>query len=130
MKLLQLFLIAAILSTNALFAQGETITLDQITVATKTQKSIDGVAATVEVINQEEIERIGAVSLKEIMERIPGLNVKYYTDTLNRGSNSETTLEKMSDAFTLLDLRAYYTMNEKVTLYSGINSISMSASRI
>ncbi|MDY0403305.1 TonB-dependent receptor [Sulfurovum sp.] len=91
MQLLQLLLIAATLSTNALFAQGETITLDQITVATKTQKSIDGVAATVEVINQEEIERIGAVSLKDIMKRIPGLNVQYGT-VAGASSKSRSTI--------------------------------------
>lgn len=77
MRTIQLSFVSAILSASSLFAQEETITLDQITVATKTQKSIDGVAATVEVITREEIERIGAESLKEIMERTPGLHVQY-----------------------------------------------------
>ena len=61
MKTIQLSFVAAILCTSSLFAQEETITLDQITVTAKTQKSIDGVAATVEVITREEIERIEVV---------------------------------------------------------------------
>lgn len=103
MKAIHLSLIVATLSTNTLFAQGETITLDQITVATKTQKSIDGVAATVEVINQEEIERIGAESLKEIMERIPGLNVQYGTvGGASSKSRSTISIRGMSANGTLI----------------------------
>jgi len=49
---------------------------------------------------------------------------QYYTDTLSRGSNSEMTQEKTADGFALLDLRADYTMSEKVTLYGGINNIT------
>jgi len=102
-KAIPLSIFVATLSTNALSAQGEVIALDQITVATKTQKSIDGVAATVEVINQEEIERIGAENLKEIMERIPGLNVQYGTvGGASSKSRSTISIRGMSANGTLI----------------------------
>ncbi|WP_321779555.1 TonB-dependent receptor [Sulfurimonas sp.] len=53
--------------------------IEVISIATKTQKSIDGVAATVEVITHKEIEKMGAASLKDILEMTPGLTMQYGT---------------------------------------------------
>ncbi|MDD2567275.1 MAG: hypothetical protein PHS10_04755 [Thiovulaceae bacterium] len=65
MKATRLSLVAVTLLASHLLAQ-EQMRLEQISVATKTQKSIDGVAATVEVITQKEIESIGAENLKDL----------------------------------------------------------------
>jgi len=46
-------LIVSAVLASALLADN-TLELEKITIATKTQKSIDGVAATVEVVTQEE----------------------------------------------------------------------------
>lgn len=58
-----------------------TTNLDKLTVttATKTEKSIDGVAASVIVINEEDIKKIGAESLKDIINKTSGLTVQYGT---------------------------------------------------
>ncbi len=60
----------------------ETIQLDEITTistATKTEKKIDGVAASVEVITEKEIQKMGAESLKDILNNSSGLSVQYGT---------------------------------------------------
>lgn len=62
-----------------------------ISTATKTQKSIDGVAATVKVITQSEIEQMGAQNLKEIIEKSAGLIVQYGTFP-NAASKSKSSI--------------------------------------
>ncbi len=60
----------------------ETIKLDEITTistATKTEKKIDGVAASVEVITEKEIQKMGAESLKDVLNNTSGLSVQYGT---------------------------------------------------
>ena len=54
-------------------------TLDDITVttATKTEKSIDGVTASIVVITKEDIEKTGASTLSTILEKIPSINAQY-----------------------------------------------------
>ncbi len=55
-------------------------TSEQIVVtATKTEKEISGVTASVDVITNEEIESIGAANLKEIFEKTPGISLQYGT---------------------------------------------------
>jgi len=56
-----------------------TSTLDEITVttATKTEKSIDGVTASIIVITKEDIEKTGASTLDTILEKIPSINAQY-----------------------------------------------------
>jgi outer membrane receptor for ferrienterochelin and colicins len=66
-------------------------TLDVVSIATKTEKSIDGVAATVEVITQAEIEQMGAESLKDIIEKSAGLTVQYGTFP-NAASKSKSSI--------------------------------------
>lgn len=53
--------------------------LDEITVttATKTEKSIDGVTASIVVITKEDIEKTGASTLDTILEKIPSINAQY-----------------------------------------------------
>jgi outer membrane receptor for ferrienterochelin and colicins len=102
LKKIHISLIAGTLLAGQVIAQEDVAYLDQITIATKTQKSIDGVAATVEVITQEEIERIGAESLKDIMERTPGLSVQFGTfPSASSKSKSSITIRGMSANGTL-----------------------------
>lgn len=61
-------------------ATAPTVMTEQIVVtATKTEKEVSGVTASVDVISQEEIEAIGAANLKEIFEKTPGLSFQYGT---------------------------------------------------
>lgn len=60
---------------------GNEVVLDEIkvTTATKTEKNIDGVVASVEVITQEDIKKSGSESLKDILDNVSGLNIQYGT---------------------------------------------------
>jgi len=69
----------ALLMSCSAFAAEDMKAIEVVSIATKTQKSIDGVAATVEVITQKEIEKMGAASLKEILDKTPGLTMQYGT---------------------------------------------------
>jgi outer membrane receptor for ferrienterochelin and colicins len=58
----------------------ETVDMGTITVtATKSEKHVDGVTASVEVITKDEIESIGAADLKDVFEKTPGLSLQYGT---------------------------------------------------
>lgn len=73
-----------------------------ITTATKTQKSIDGVAATVEVILEKDIKKMGAESLKDILARVSGLNIQYGTfPSASSKSKSSISLRGMGANGTL-----------------------------
>ena len=70
----------SLISTSFLLADSVVLdTIETISTATKTEKKIDGVAATVEVVTEKEIQKMGAESLKDIMGSIPGVNVQYGT---------------------------------------------------
>ncbi|MCD6198914.1 MAG: TonB-dependent receptor [Deltaproteobacteria bacterium] len=45
--------------------------------ATKTKKNVEGVAASVDVITSEEIKMMGAATLKDVIEKTPGLTMQY-----------------------------------------------------
>jgi len=45
--------------------------------ATKTEKEVDGITASVDVITAEDIKMMGASTLKNIMEKTPGLTLQY-----------------------------------------------------
>lgn len=64
---------------SAQVATAQTVELENITIttATKTQKNIDGVSASVEVITKEDIEKMGAQSLKDIIEYSPSFVMQY-----------------------------------------------------
>ncbi len=68
--------LALLLSCSA-YAAEDMNAIEVVSIATKTKKSIDGVAASVEVITQEQIEKMGAQSLKDIIEQTPGLTMEY-----------------------------------------------------
>jgi len=88
---------------SAQIIASEKIELEQITIATKTQKNIDGVAATVEVITQQEIEKMAAESLRDIVDRTPGLNVMFGTfPSASALSKSSITIRGMSGNGTLI----------------------------
>ncbi|MEA1969494.1 MAG: TonB-dependent receptor plug domain-containing protein [Thermodesulfobacteriota bacterium] len=61
-------------------AATDTVESGKITVtATKSEKSVDGVTASVEIITNQEIQQIGAADLKDIFEKTPGLTLQYGT---------------------------------------------------
>lgn len=62
-----------------------------VTTATKTQRHIEGVAASVVVVTEKEIEQMGAESLKDVVSRIPGLNLQYGTFP-NASSTSKSSI--------------------------------------
>jgi len=54
-------------------------TLEDITIttATKTEKKIDGVSASVVVVTQKDIKKIAASTIKDIFEKIPSINAQF-----------------------------------------------------
>lgn len=73
-----------------------------VTTATKTQKSIDGVAASVLVITQKEIEKMGATSLKDVINKTSGITVQYGTfPSASSKSKSSISIRGMSANGTL-----------------------------
>jgi len=87
-------------------AQGnDTVALDDvvtISTATKTEKKIDGVAASVSVITELDIKKMGAESLKDILNRTAGLNIQYGTfPNASSKSKSSISLRGMSTNGTL-----------------------------
>lgn len=69
--------IASFVVSNLLYANSVQLEEVTITSATKTQKNIDGVTASVEVITQKELEKIAASTLKDVFAKIPSLNAQY-----------------------------------------------------
>lgn len=102
MKKIDISICVALLLSSSVIAS-DVVELEKITIATKTQKSIDGVAATVEVITEEEIQKMGATSLRDIIDRADGLNVMYGTfPTASSKSKSSITIRGMSPNGTLI----------------------------
>jgi len=59
-------------------AAEETVKLEStIVTATKTKKELSGVTASVDVITSDEIKMMGASTLKNIIEKTPGLTMQY-----------------------------------------------------
>lgn len=83
-------LILSVVAAHALFAND--VALDEITIttATKTQKSIDGINASVEVVTQKEIEQMGAQSLHDVLSKTNGITIQHGTfpsaSSLSKGS--------------------------------------------
>lgn len=66
------------------FADKDDDTIDKCVVwetfvvtATKTKKKIEGVSASVDVISSVEIEKMGAMTLKDVIEKTSGLTMQY-----------------------------------------------------
>jgi len=95
--------VVSLLLSSSIYADEDMKAIEVVNIATKTAKNIDGVAATVEVVTQEEIEKMGAESLKDVMERIPGITVQYGTfPSASSKSKSSISIRGMSANGTLL----------------------------
>lgn len=74
------FLISVIASAaliNSLEASSASLGEVTVTTATKSEKAIEGVTASVIVVTQEEIERTGASTLDKVLEKIPSINAQF-----------------------------------------------------
>lgn len=94
----------SIIASIALVSSMSAVELDSITIttATKTQKSIDGVAASVEVITAEDIAKIGATTIKDVLLRTPSLNLQYGTfPSASAKSKSSISIRGMGSKGTL-----------------------------
>lgn len=86
---------------NSLYAQSLEKVI--VTTATKTEKSIEGVTASIEVIDKKQIEKIGAESLKDVLKKVGGLTLQYGTfPNASSVSKSSITIRGMSGNGTLL----------------------------
>ncbi len=73
-----------------------------VSTATRTARPIDAVTASVQVILASDIERIGAQTVKEIFENIPGLTLQYGTfPSASSVSRSSVSLRGMGANGTL-----------------------------
>ena len=67
-----------------------------VTTATKTQKNIDGVSASVVVITEKDIEKMGAESLKDVIKNTSGINLQSSSKSKSkvsiRGMGADGTL--------------------------------------
>ena len=100
-RLLSVSLVAA-----SFLMANETTILDEVTMissATKTQKNIDGVSASVIVVDEKEIAKMGAESLKDIINQTPGIYSQYGTfPSASSISKSSLVLRGMGSKGTLL----------------------------
>lgn len=94
------------LVTASFLMANERTVLNEITTistATKSEKSIDGVSASVIVIDENDIATLGAESLKDIINQTPGLNVQYGTfPSASSASKGSLVLRGMGAKGTLL----------------------------
>lgn len=91
MKRLILSTSVALLVSSMSYANEQIKAIEVVSIVTKTDKNIDGVAATVDVITQKEIEQMGAENLKDIIEKSAGLTVQYGTFP-NAASKSKSSI--------------------------------------
>ncbi len=65
--------------TPGIVTAGETVDLGTmiVTTATKTEKSIDGVTASVEVITAEQIKKTGASTVGDVFNKLPSFTLQY-----------------------------------------------------
>ena len=94
------------LAAVSVLIAGDTTVLEEIetvSTATKSQKTIDGVSASVIVIDAATIAKSGAESLKDILSQTSGLNVQYGTfPSASSVSKGSLTLRGMGSKGTLL----------------------------
>ncbi len=102
MKNRYLMLIASSFLVSSISVNATTLDEVTVTTATKTKKSIEGVTATVIVITKEEIEKMGAQSLKDVLGNTSGLNIQYGTfPSASSKSKSSISIRGMSANGTL-----------------------------
>ena len=100
MKKTAVFIAASAVAASA----SQSVMLDTVTVttATKTSKSIEGVSASVVVVDEEKIEKMGAATLGDIVKKTPGLTVQYGTfPSASSKSKSSVSLRGMGANGTL-----------------------------
>ena len=94
------------LVTASFLMANESTVLEEITTistATKSEKSIDGVSASVIVIDEKDIATLGAESLKDVINQTPGLNIQYGTfPSASSASKGSLVLRGMGAKGTLL----------------------------
>lgn len=94
------------LATATLLGASETMVLDEITTlstATKSEKNIEGVSASVVVIDEKEITKMGAESLKDILSQTSGVTLQYGTfSSASSISKSSIVVRGMGSKGTLL----------------------------
>ena len=75
----KLVLISAITSLTLVQNSFANSSLEEVmvTTATKTEKNIEGVSASIIVITEEEIQKTGASTLDKIREKVPSINAQY-----------------------------------------------------
>jgi outer membrane receptor for ferrienterochelin and colicins len=97
-----LFMSLGLLSVQGVMAE-EVFEMGTMTVtATKSEKHVDGVTASVEVITQKDIETIGAADLKDVFEKTPGLSLQYGTfPAASSASKSSVSIRGLGGTGTL-----------------------------
>lgn len=92
----------ALLISTASYGAEDMKAIEVVSIATKTAKNIDGVTATVVVVTQKEIQKMGAESLKDIIAKTPGINMQYGTfPSASSKSKSSISIRGMSANGTL-----------------------------
>jgi len=97
-------ILLSIISSSLLLGDNAIKLDDVVTIssATKTEKRIDGVAASVIVITDTEIASMGAESLKDVLTNTAGINIQYGTfPNASSKSKSSISLRGMSTNGTL-----------------------------
>ena len=84
-------ILSAIVASVALQASSENLGEVTVTTATKTEKKIEGVSASVIVIDEKEIEQLGASNLGDVLQRTPGL-VRQYGTFPSASSRSKSSI--------------------------------------
>ena len=108
--------VAVIAILGVPYANAEELSVITVTTATKTKKNIDGIAASVEVLTQKDIEKIGGESLKNIINRIPGVHMQHSGGAASSGQpKSAISMRGISSkgTLTLIDGRRIATEFKK-----------------
>lgn len=97
-----LALLGVLLPAPLAAAKGDT-PLEKITVtATKSETTVDNVTATTTVLTAYDIEKTGAVNLKEVLEKTPGLTLQYGTfPSASSASKSSVSIRGLGPSGTL-----------------------------
>ena len=124
------FIYISFLTVTLLYStETEMLELKPITItsATKTEKSIEGVSASVEVIDEEKIETMGAVKLGDIINKTPGVVRQFGTfASATSRSKSSVSLRGMGVNGTLFLINGKRVAGESDNAY-GLERIPASA---
>jgi outer membrane receptor for ferrienterochelin and colicins len=102
MNRILLSITASTLIVNMAQAEEKLEDITVITTATKTEKNIEGVSASVVVIDEKKIEEMGSTSLGDIINRTPGVIRQYGTfPSASAKSKSSISLRGMGSTNTL-----------------------------